>query len=44
MNPYGRHTFVNWCRKQALAESWALRHLYRAHGFLPRCAPTRFEP
>ena len=28
-------------RRIALQEAWALRHLVRAKGYLPPCAPTR---
>lgn len=33
-------TYTRWRRQIALAESKALRHLYRAHGHLPACTAT----
>jgi hypothetical protein len=39
----GRLTYVAWRKQHALADSYALRHLLRAHGRYPRHAPTRLE-
>lgn len=33
-------TYTAWRRHLARSESWALRHLYRAHGRLPACQPA----
>jgi hypothetical protein len=39
----GRHSFVSWRRLLALQESWALRALYRQHGYIPAVSVNQWD-
>ncbi len=45
MRPDGqrRYPLHIWRRMIAQQESWALRHLVRAYGYLPAHTPTRWD-